>query len=1104
MIQTGKFLRNPSFVIRSRAAFLSLLLITVMSTSSCNVSNDASDFLLFGFTTEAAPPLAAAPGLNITSLNGGYCVHEDTANGTLQLSATLTLQPTSAVTIPLSTGNPHEVTVSPASLTFDSTNWNTPRTVTLSGVKEGKTDGNRVSSLVFGVAKSKDPQYKNLLPPSITGIILIDDDQYSIAVCPPAAGLVTTESGATDTFTVVLSRPPGANVTVPAPISVTTAADEAAVAPATLTFTPANWNLPQVVTATGQDDTLLDGDIHFEVTLPNSNSTDPNFNNLPYFSYHETLNPGAALGNLVYGINLENDVPLVTVTPLVRSFNEADPVGPANQFTVVLGVEPIGTVTIPLTNGDTNGRSTLSTTGLTFTGGACPAVGNWCTPQVVTVSPIQNNLADGTANFKIITGTATNFGNIDPADVDVTIYDDDTPGVEVVQLNRNVVESTLQNAFFRLRLTSQPTADVTIPINDVFNSGAPGLAVKPASRLGTVDKTSVTFTPANWNVYQDITFTPVNDDYADGNIQFLIELKNCISTDPKYNGLKPTPDITVNYQDNDVAGFTILANGATTNTANGAATISGFATDDMNNLSHATYSQWQMKLRSQPLADITVTLAVNTANNDGILNTTTLTFTTTNWNVYQTLFVDGASDGTNEGNLTYSVNVTNVFGDLAYADGKTGYNSPTVVARPSFSIHSCDDDVANVVTGCRRSGGFGTSEGGGTATLFFVTQSNPGGNVCVPVYSSDETEGVVTGVAGPPSVGTATITTTNWNTMVGGDTNSLTVTGQDDALFDGNVLYTLVTNAPTCGTATYTAFNPPDYSLRNTDNDQALVFSAVSNSTEGIAAPKASFQVRLQTAATADATFTVSCQAGSLECGSLNVSSVTVPVANTWQTVTINHLDDHRADGTQNHCITFGPIVSADPNIDGIVPPAACPVSNADNDKIVWVTTGLFNPNFNAGLTVADGYCVTDANKPTWGTYKALLADNTTRVATTTGLDATGQTAWILLPNTEYYLKTGTAPYTNQVFTTNAWGTFTFGTLTTPFGSATPPGHWTGLNGDWTTAANTCTNWTQNGVGGPPNETTIGAGNSSSSTSISNGVSDCNTTTTRHLICVQQ
>ena len=61
----------------------------------------------------------------------------------------------------------------------------------------------------------------------------------------------TTEAGHTTTFTVVLDSQPTADVTV---AIATSDATEATVSTGSLTFTAANWNTPQTVTVTGEDD----------------------------------------------------------------------------------------------------------------------------------------------------------------------------------------------------------------------------------------------------------------------------------------------------------------------------------------------------------------------------------------------------------------------------------------------------------------------------------------------------------------------------------------------------------------------------------------------------------------------------------------------------------------------------------------------------------------------------------------------------------------------------------------------------------------------------------------------------------------------------------
>ncbi len=90
-------------------------------------------------------------------------------------------------------------------------------------------------------------------------------------------GLTTTETGGTATFSVVLEVAPTGNVIIPVSVSDAT---EGAVSVNSLTFTNLNWNTPQIVTATGVDDSFIDGNVPYTVVLGAASSTDTNYNGL--------------------------------------------------------------------------------------------------------------------------------------------------------------------------------------------------------------------------------------------------------------------------------------------------------------------------------------------------------------------------------------------------------------------------------------------------------------------------------------------------------------------------------------------------------------------------------------------------------------------------------------------------------------------------------------------------------------------------------------------------------------------------------------------------------------------------------------------------------
>ncbi len=88
--------------------------------------------------------------------------------------------------------------------------------------------------------------------------------------------LTVNENGSTATFTVCLNTQPTADVTINLSSSDT---GEITVSPDVLTFTPANYSIPQTVTVTGVDD-ATDGNQTVTVLLASAASTDPGYNGI--------------------------------------------------------------------------------------------------------------------------------------------------------------------------------------------------------------------------------------------------------------------------------------------------------------------------------------------------------------------------------------------------------------------------------------------------------------------------------------------------------------------------------------------------------------------------------------------------------------------------------------------------------------------------------------------------------------------------------------------------------------------------------------------------------------------------------------------------------
>src|SRR5207249_2932580 len=147
------------------------------------------------------------------------------------------------------------------------------------------------------------------------------------------SGLATSEAGAQASFTVVLESQLTSDVVIPVASS---NAAEGTVSAASLTFTAADWNVPQTVTVTGVDDHVQDGAIAYDVVLGAASSSDP--------AYNGVNPPDVAV------TNADNDAAAITVTPTAGlATTEA---GGAASFTVVLNSQPTADVVIPVASSD--------------------------------------------------------------------------------------------------------------------------------------------------------------------------------------------------------------------------------------------------------------------------------------------------------------------------------------------------------------------------------------------------------------------------------------------------------------------------------------------------------------------------------------------------------------------------------------------------------------------------------------------------------------------------------------------------------------------------------------------------------------------------------
>ena len=217
-------------------------------------------------------------------------------------------------------------------------------------------------------------------------------------------------------------------------------------------------------------------------------------------------------------------------------------------------------------------------------------------------------------------------------------------------------------------------------------------------------------------------------------------------------------------------------------------------------------AEFTIVLDSEPTADVTIPLSSSDTSEGDLGLVTGVTFTQVNWATAQTVTVIGIDDAVVDGDVVYSI----VTGDPASLD--LGYAALTAGGVADVSITNTDDDVLGITVSAISGN---TTEAGVTAEFTIVLDSEPTADVTIPLSSSDTSEGdlgLVTGV---------TFTQVNWATA-----QTVTVIGIDDAVVDGDVVYSIVTGDPASldlGYAALTAGGVADVSITNTDDDVSVV-----------------------------------------------------------------------------------------------------------------------------------------------------------------------------------------------------------------------------------------------------------------------------------------
>ena len=148
-------------------------------------------------------------GFTIAESGGSTAVAESGTTDTFTI--VLDAEPASDVVFTLSSNDTGETTVT-SSVTFTPGNWDTPQTVTITGVDDDIIDGEQGSTITITVDDANSDNDFDAVADQTVTAATTDDDTAGFTIVESGGSTAVAESGTTDTFTIVLNAQPASDV----------------------------------------------------------------------------------------------------------------------------------------------------------------------------------------------------------------------------------------------------------------------------------------------------------------------------------------------------------------------------------------------------------------------------------------------------------------------------------------------------------------------------------------------------------------------------------------------------------------------------------------------------------------------------------------------------------------------------------------------------------------------------------------------------------------------------------------------------------------------------------------------------------------------------
>ncbi len=440
---------------------------------------------------EAATVSFQAPGSTVGEASTPHSVNAlltitAVGSGTASLSAPLTVAVTQT---PGTAATPADYTLSTPSVSFAAGSQSgATQPIAIAIVDDNISESDETFALGFGVLTGTGTASGSHT------VTITDNDTPGVTVIESGGTTIVAEGGGTDSFTVVLTSQPIADVVI------ALTGTQVSAAPAPLTFTPGNWNQVQTVTVTAIDDAIDEADPHAGHVAFALSSVDPVYNGLPASALSVQVGDNDTAGVIVSESNGSTAV------------TEG---GATDSYTVVLASEPTSDVSIAITTGT---QFSVSPGSLVFT----PA--NWNMARTVTVTAVDDGVVEG-PQTGVLSHAASSadpgYNGIAVAGFTVSITDNDSAVVGFAPAAVSQAEG-MSPMMFTVTLSNPVASGVTLTVNS--SNGSAGAADFTPIVAGTV-----TFAPSSMTA-QTVNVTIANDALDEDDETFGLTLSGLTAT----------------------------------------------------------------------------------------------------------------------------------------------------------------------------------------------------------------------------------------------------------------------------------------------------------------------------------------------------------------------------------------------------------------------------------------------------------------------------------------------------------------------------------------------------------------------------------------------